>query len=99
MWKCYNLMQENMLMMMQEYGPNTDTVVMSSTTRTPMSVLERKFTKSEMISESSTTSSIVEQSDKEKNKRRRVNNGLCRGNGSGTTDNSYGFRTSQFRHC
>ncbi|GMN50941.1 hypothetical protein TIFTF001_020087 [Ficus carica] len=69
---CFNLMQE-MVAMMQGYISNLDTL---SSTRTPVSVLERKFTNSE--SEISTTTGSTAEcdtsiSEKEENKRRKLN--------------------------
>lgn len=70
--KCFNLMQE-MVAMMQGYISNLDTL---SSTRTPESVLEHKFTNSE--SEISTTTGSTAEcdtsiSEKEENKRRKLN--------------------------
>lgn len=85
--KCFNMMQE--MVLIQGYGSNLDT---SSSTRTPMSVLERKITNSEGENSMTTTSTaqfvtsiLAEKGD---NKRRKLT-GLC--------SNSR-FQLSQFHH-
>ncbi|KAF4386930.1 hypothetical protein F8388_006885 [Cannabis sativa] len=100
--KCYNMMQE--MVLMQGYGSNLDT---SSSTRTPMSVLEREITNSDgensmsmSIATATTTTTSSAQIcvtssmvDKDDNKRRKLN-GVCNNN----NNNNSRFQLSQFHH-